>query len=237
MCARFTLSQADKDIMAAYSAKLANPFTPKQHIAITDTSLVITADQPDVLQPMHFSIVPHMAKDKKEFVKYSLFNSQSEEIMGKKLFRPLLLHHKTCLIPADGFVEWQLNGTNKDPFQIHLTDRDIFSFAGIWSRWIDPATKEPYNSFAIMTIKANPLVAWIHNNKRGKLITPDQARMPVILPKEDENLWLDKELAPADLLSLCKPYPAELMDARELSQRVNIERNDEGRLMYPQNSL
>jgi putative SOS response-associated peptidase YedK len=228
MCARFTLSQADKDIMAAYAAKLANPFTPKQHIAITDTSLVITADQPDELQPMHFSIVPHIAKNKKEFVKYSLFNSKSEEIMTKRLFRPLLVNHKTCLIPADGFIEWQTNGSNKDPFHIHLVDRDIFSFAGIWSRWVDPATKEPYNSFAIMTTSANPLVAWIHNTK---------FRMPVILPKEDEKLWLDKELAPADLLSLCKPYPAELMDARVLSQRVNIERTDDGRLVYPQNSL
>lgn len=227
MCARYILSKAEKELLDAYAAKLQGPFVPKEHVAITDTSLVMTADEPGVLQPMHFSIVPHMAKDKKEFMRYSLFNAKSEEILDKKLFRPLITNHKTCLIPAEAFIEWQTNGKNKDPFRIFVRDREVFSFAGIWSRWIDPVTKEPYNSFAILTTDANPLVAWIHNTKH---------RMPVILPKENEKLWLDKELSPADLLSLCQPYPADLMDAIPMSQRVNVERSEDGRLQYPRNS-
>ena len=237
MCSRYTLTKEDKEIAAAYNAKLENPFQPKKHIAITDTSLVIAADKPDLLQPMHFSIVPYYAKTKNELIKYSLFNTRSEDIYDSKTFRPLLVKNKTCLIPADAFIEWHTVGKAKDPYRIFVKDRSIFSFAGLYSRWIDPLTKESYFSFSIMTTNANQPVAAIHNYVQGKPVTPDKARMPVILEKKDEHLWLSSDIAPAEKLTLCKPYHDDLMDAIHVSSNMNIVKTESGEWALPQNSI
>lgn len=237
MCARYTLTKEDKEIAAAYSSKLVNPFTPKKHIAITDTSLVISADEPDILQLMHFSIVPHYAKTKNEYIKYAMFNTRSEDIFESKTFRPLLTNNKTCLIPADTFIEWHTVGKFKDPYKIFVKDRSIFSFAGLYSRWIDPISKEPYFSFSIMTTKANKPVAAIHNYVKGEPVTPDKARMPVILQKEDEHIWLSSDISPKEKLTLCQSYPDDLMDAIHISSNMNIVRTESGEWALPQNSL
>jgi putative SOS response-associated peptidase YedK len=227
MCARYTLSKEEKELQAAYAAKIPDGFLPQPHVAITNTSLVITSDMPDQFQKMHFEIIPHIAKEKKEFKKYSLFNAKAEEVMSKRIYRPLLVNHKTCIIPADGFIEWHTSHSGKQPYHIFIKDREIFSFAGLWSKWVDPATNDPYYSFAIMTTQANPFVAKIHNTKE---------RMPVILNKEDEQLWLSKDVPPAELLKLCRTYPNELMDAREMPKKVNVEKSENGDFQFPRNS-
>ena len=208
MCARYSLSKEDKALMKEYSYKITTPFTSNNNIAPTDLGLVITADQPDLIQAMHFGLVPYWAKDRK--IGASMLNAREEEIMEKRTYAPLVQKHKTCIILADGFYEWDKKSGQSIPYYFSLKDREIFAFAGLWSQWKNG--DEIYRSFTILTTESNEIVGKIHAPKY---------RMPVILAKEEEKLWLDKDLAPAELLKLCDQYPDELMDVWQVSTDVN----------------
>lgn len=203
MCARYSLDKSDKDILAAYSAVLKTPFAPDYNISITDTSLGITADLPDLIQPMHFQLVPWTAKSPKD-TKFT-FNARDDKIMNSNLWRPLFVKHKRCLVLADKFYEKDklMHPEEDQNYAFKLIDREIFAFAGLWSKWTgnDPSI-QPYYSFTIITTQSNNIVGEIH----------DKQRMPVILDKKDEDLWLSKDIAPEELLKLLLPYPDELME-------------------------
>lgn len=203
MCARYSLSKAEKEILAAYAAELQTPFAPDNNISITDSSLVITADEPNLIQAMHFQLVPWTAKSPKD-TKFT-FNSRDDKIMESNLWRPLFVKHKRCLVIADQFYEKDkvMHPEEDQNYAFKLRDRGIFSFAGLWSKWTgkEPGT-DPYYSFSIITTEANSTVGEIH----------DKHRMPVILSKKDEALWLSKDVAPDQLMQLLQPYPDELME-------------------------
>ncbi|RZK67916.1 MAG: hypothetical protein EOO85_24980, partial [Pedobacter sp.] len=135
MCARYTLTAEDKEILKAYPLEGIEGYQPDPNIAITDMGLVITADEPDRIQHMHFGIVPHNAVSNK--LTYDTWNIRLEEVMDKKTYRPLLIHRKTCLIISDGFIEWKEEADGKDPYHFTVVGRKekTFCFAGLWSQW------------------------------------------------------------------------------------------------------
>jgi SOS response associated peptidase (SRAP) len=86
---------------------------------------------------------------------------------------------RRCLVSADAFYEWQkIDAKTKQPFAIGMKDRSPYAFAGLWDRWRDPATKEPLETFTVITTDPNEVVEPLHN------------RMPVILPERDYDRWL-----------------------------------------------
>jgi putative SOS response-associated peptidase YedK len=109
---------------------------------------------------------------------------------------------RRCLVPADGYYEWQAREGRKQPYYIHMTDEQPFCFAGLWETW-QPPEAEAVHSCTIITTAANPLSAEVHH------------RMPVILPQADYAAWLDPtNREPAALLPLLLPYPPEAMSLR-----------------------
>jgi len=132
-------------------------------------------------------------------------------------------YRKRCLIPADGFYEWQKSGNGKQPFRIGLKNGEIFSMAGLYDTWITPGG-EKLSTCTVITTEPNRLMEPIHN------------RMPVILRPADEALWLERQPSshthgnhPSHLQSLkelLKPYPAEEMQAVPVSTTVNSVKND-----------
>ncbi|RYD87369.1 MAG: hypothetical protein EOP50_20865, partial [Sphingobacteriales bacterium] len=106
MCARYTLTAEDKEILKAHPLKGIEGYVPDANIAIRDKGLVITSDEPDRIQHMHFGIVPHDAPSNR--LTHETWNIRSEEVMEKKTFRPLLVHRKTCLVVSDGFIAGRL---------------------------------------------------------------------------------------------------------------------------------
>lgn len=210
MCSRYTLTKKEKDLLKAYQVKLPSAFEPNFNLAPTQEGLVITADEPDTAQKMHFGLVPYWAESKK--LDFSTLNARSEEVLTKKTYAPLLTHHKTCLVLADGFYEWDKKSGSPLPYRFELIERELFAFAGLWSQWKDPFTAELYRSFTIMTVKANATVGVVHDPK---------FRMPVILARNEEKLWLSKDLSIPDLLSLCDPYPDSDMKSFRVSTEVN----------------
>jgi putative SOS response-associated peptidase YedK len=210
MCARYTLTKKEKDLAKALEVIIPVDYAPNFNLAPTQNGLVITADEPGVAQHMHFGLVPYWAENTK--LNISTLNARSEEAMSKKTWKPLIEKHKTCLVIADSFYEWDRKTGKSIPWRFVLKDRDIFSFAGLWSQWKSKDGSLVYRSFSIMTTKANTIVGKIHDPKD---------RMPVILDKHDEKLWLSKDISTADLLSLCDTYPDEAMDYYRVSTDVN----------------
>jgi len=145
-------------------------------------------------------------------------NARAETLLERPLFRGAIAHGR-CIIPADGFYEWQgvPGRTAKQPIYIRRKDRAIFGFAGLYS-----VTRDGTASCAIVTTKPNALVAPIHD------------RMPVILAADVEDLWLDPTLIdPASGLECLQPCAADLLDAYPVSPRVSSPRYDEPSLTEP----
>lgn len=144
-------------------------------------------------------------------------NARAETLLERPLFRGSLARQR-CLIPADGFYEWQATGgRSKQPMYIHLRDGGMFAFAGLWT-W----SEELGPTYAIVTTRPNGVMAPIHN------------RMPALLRREHEELWLDPSVTdPAEVLSLLQPYPDELIEAHPVSLLVNNVRNQGPELVEP----
>jgi putative SOS response-associated peptidase YedK len=117
-------------------------------------------------------------------------------------------------VPCFGFYEWRKNDNGtKTPFFIHLKDKPFFAMAGIWDCWLDAENKE-FKSYAIITTAANETMAPIHT------------RMPVILSKDDEAVWLNKRTSADMLQDLLIPYRSESIEAYEISPDINNPKNN-----------
>ncbi|WP_162427879.1 SOS response-associated peptidase [Pontibacter pudoricolor] len=172
---------------------------------------VMTNVQPNSIQFFSWGLQPFWAKDAKA-VKRSI-NARAETLTEKPSFRNLL-KSKRCLVPADGFYEWQVTNHGKVPYRILLKNEELFSFAGLWDEWLDKSTGEVLHTYTIITTEANDLVKPIHD------------RMPVLLSPDAEELWLDEHQTQEELISLLKPYKADDMKAYPISQLVNSPTNN-----------
>ncbi|WP_256377882.1 SOS response-associated peptidase [Synechococcus sp. PCC 7502] len=147
---------------------------------------------------------------------FKLINARSETVSEKPSFR-YAFKHRRCLIPTDGFYEWQRvegSKTKKQPYFFGLKDANIFAFAGLWERWESPEG-DIIETCTILTTEANDVVRPIHD------------RMPVILDPKDYEIWLDPNLTSIDRLTpLLKPYPPEAMTAYPVSSNVNSPKNN-----------
>ncbi|MGI4728864.1 MAG: SOS response-associated peptidase [Janthinobacterium lividum] len=223
MCARFTITKDQKELLDAFTAKTIDPdYHENYNLAPTQLAPVIISQKPEAIQLFHFGLIPFWSKDKKS--SFSMMNARQETVLENKTYKPLMTHNKRCLVLADGFYEWKTEGKKKLPYRFTLLNREIFAFAGLWSQWKSEDKKEIYESFTILTTTPNEQVAKLHN------------RMPVILTKEEEKLWLSDEVPPKDLISLCDPYPAEEMAMYAVSTEVNKATNNHQDLILPMNS-
>jgi putative SOS response-associated peptidase YedK len=142
-----------------------------------------------------------------------LINARAETAADKPAFRRSL-RQRRCLVPADGFYEWQALPGRKQPFHFRMCDGRPFAIAGLWEQWQGPDGKA-VASCALLTTQANELVRPVHD------------RMPVILPPAAWDLWLDPRAQdPAALRPWLAPYFAEEMSACPVSTRVNNPRNE-----------
>lgn len=154
-------------------------------------------------------------RDQAEKMRAMTLNARSESAFEKPSFRKAMVSQR-CLIPADGFYEWQESGTRKIPWFIRLKNTDIFSFGGIWEKWLDE-NSEPVFTFSILTTEANSMMAEIHNTKK---------RMPLILLPEDEALWLDHSVSREELQKKMVPYPESGMEGWTISRLITARGTD-----------
>ena len=168
--------------------------------------LIFTNREPYKATPSTWGLVPNWVKDNKQRLQLwnKTLNARGETIFEKPSFRYAAKHNR-CLIYLDGFYEHHHFKGKTYPFFIHHKDNEPLPVAGLWSEWTDKETGEILNSFSIVTTKGNGLMTRIHNNPKLS-----ESRMPVILPKELEDIWL-KPIQNEDNLTeikhLIKPYP------------------------------
>ena len=143
-----------------------------------------------------------------------MINARAETLLDKRAFNKLVAQRR-CLIPADGFYEWRRHGDRKVPVWIHLKGKEPFAFAGLWDSWRNSGADTPLETFTIITTEPNALLRPIHN------------RMPVIFDTDTGKHWLKQSLESADRLkAVLRPWPAELMEAQDVSNLVNSPDND-----------
>jgi putative SOS response-associated peptidase YedK len=167
---------------------------------------------------MRWGLIPKWAKD--AAIASKLINARAETLSEKPAFREAFKRRR-CLIPADGFYEWQTLGKRKQAWHVKLQSGEPFAFAGLWDQWTAP-DGAPVRTCTIVTTTPNELMSQFHH------------RMPVILHPADEATWLDQALAdPERLLPLLGQYPAALMEAYPVSDLVNRVANDGPQLVLP----
>lgn len=219
MCGRYTLTTPPGTLQAAFDLhEMPQGVVPHYNIAPSQLVAVITNEPPRRLQFFRWGLIPSWATDPS--IGQRLINARAETLGSKPSFRNAL-RRRRCLVPADGFFEWQKSGRQKTPMYVRLTSRQPFAFAGLWETWQAPDA-EPVASCTIITTDANALVAAIHN------------RMPVILRPECYAAWLDPApREPADLGALLVPFPDELLEAFAVSPLVNSPANDRPECLTP----
>lgn len=108
-----------------------------------------------------------------------IINARSETLLEKPSFKKAFLQQR-CLVPANGFYEWDKSRKPSLPYDIHFENNASFAFAAIWDQWKDRKTGEVKETFALVTRAATSAVAAVH------------ARMPVIFRNINEmKKWLD----------------------------------------------
>lgn len=195
---------------------------PRYNIAPTQDVPVVINHGENVLAMLRWGLIPSWAKDIS--IGNKMINARAETLDEKTSFK-IPLQRKRCLIVANGFYEWKKESAGKKPYLITLKNQELFGFAGLWDTWQSPEGKT-INSCTIITISPNKLMESIHH------------RMPVILSKEGERFWLDSSITDMRFLkNLLLPYPAELMEAYEVSTLVNSPKNDVPECLQPVNTL
>jgi len=199
----------------------AEEWEPRFNIAPTQSVPIIRQHPKEPrrdLSRMHWGLVPSWARDASGAA--GMINARAETAANLPAYREGF-RLRRCLVPADGFYEWQSKGPKKQPFCTVINDDELFAFAGLWDRW-RTSDGRWIRSFCILTTTPNTVTSVIHD------------RMPVILPQEDYDLWLDPGMQNAAVAAdLLKPFDPKYMRCYPVSNRVNHVLNDDAECADP----
>lgn len=193
------------------------PAGVKRSYNISPTQLgavIVNRDGVNVLERMKWGFIPATAKDNNSVFRYKTYLAKSEGILNKPTWHESIRHSR-CLVPANGYYEWQQTPDGKLPFYIHPTDQDLFAFAGIYSSWTDPQG-ETWGTYAIVTT--------LHD--RG----PKQPfQRPVILSPRDEAEWLNPDAVDINTLyDTLRPISEDALQIYRVTPDVkNVKANSE----------
>jgi putative SOS response-associated peptidase YedK len=210
-------------------------FAPRYNIAPRQQApVIVRANGQTEAKLMRWGLIPSWSKD--ESIGDKLINARAETLTEKTSFKKPFASQR-CLVPADGFYEWQRSEHGgKTPFRFTMKDGGFFCFAGLWEKWIRPPKEQEFliddvgdvpqpsrvvETFTIITTTPNKMAAAIHD------------RMPAIIGPEHFDWWLDEDGKSDFLKGLLGPYPAEGMDCYRVSPLVNNAKNDSPECLKP----
>jgi putative SOS response-associated peptidase YedK len=224
MCFSVNVNLVKEELENRYGATFLDPdkYSPSYyyHAFGLPTVPAICSGKPDKIRLLKWGLIPSWIKsaDDANEIRFKTFNARAESIDVKPSFSSSF-KSKRCIIPVNGFFEWQHVGAKKIPWYIKSADDGIMSLAGLWDEWVDTDTGELSSTFSIVTTDANPLMAEIHNSAK---------RMPVILDKGTERKWIDIDVDKEAALNLLIPCRSEILSAYTIGDLVNrksIDRN------------
>jgi putative SOS response-associated peptidase YedK len=216
MCGRFVIIPDNLQARFDLIGNLVG-FKPNYNAAPSQLLPVITNDQQhNHLELMDWGLIPHWAKERK--TGYSMINARVETLLEKPTFKHAFRAHR-CIIPANGFFEWQTTESGKQPYYIFSNDQPILALAGIYDLWVDPESGQTTKTYSILTTAARGIMEKIHD------------RMPVILSKSDEQNWL-LETDETKLYDILKNNQTNLA-MYPISTLINSPKNNDVTLIQP----
>jgi putative SOS response-associated peptidase YedK len=219
MCGRYAITSAPEAIRRLFAYEDQPNFPARYNVAPTQpVPIVRQVDRKRRFALVRWGLVPSWVKDPRSFS--LIINARGESVLDKPAFRAAM-RRRRCLFPADGFYEWKTRSGRKTPYYVRPKAGGPMAFAGLWETWTGPNGEET-ESAAIVTTQANRTLARLHE------------RMPVIVPPEEFDFWLDA--ANVDSLmatALITPADEGLLEAYEVSPAVNHTANDTPVLLEP----
>jgi putative SOS response-associated peptidase YedK len=219
MCGRYTLVSNPEAIRALFRYAGQPNFPARYNIAPTQPIAVVRLfEGRREFALLRWGLIPGWVKDPRNFS--LLFNARGESVLEKPAFQSAM-RYRRCLIPFDGFYEWRQRGKRKQPYYIRARDGRPMAFAGLWESWMGPNGEE-METAAIVTTTANLQLAPLHH------------RMPVILPPEAFEPWLDHRNTDAETAAaLIAPAREDLLEVYPMSDAVNRAAKDSAELIEP----
>lgn len=228
MCGRFTLKTNPSEwgqlllpsLDMGSLASVTSDWQPRYNIAPTQSIIGLHAPSSSdtahahatiIARAFRWGLVPFWSDDLA--IGNRMINARSETLLEKPAFRTAMAKHR-CIIPADGYYEWQVQGKQKQPFWIHRNDQHVFGFAGLWDR-NRKATEQEIYSATIITAPATDALAPFHN------------RMPAILAGAALRAWLDPTTSAADAQELLNSHRELELEPTQVSTHVNNVRNED----------
>lgn len=211
MCGRF-IAKTDRSWQAFFTLKKPPPEFESYNVAPSQQIPVVRhADDGNECELMRWGLIPFFAHGVPG--SYSTINARAETVASSPAYRGAWKRSQRCLIPANGFYEWQEQAGNKQPWFIRLRDSELFGFAGLWDRSVT-AAGEAVLSCTILTLPASPFMAEIHNTRR---------REPAIVRPSEHAAWLAGDAQQAQ--QLLRSAAGGELQAWRVSRRVNSPRN------------
>jgi putative SOS response-associated peptidase YedK len=218
MCGRFVITSSPEALRQLFGYFEQPNFPSRYNVAPTQPIPVVFDDKGRHFRLMRWGLWPSWVKDPRKFT--LLINARAETIKEKPAFKNAI-RRRRCLIPADGYYEWQTIGGVKRPYFIHRRDGHPIGFAGVAESWIGPNGEE-VDTVAIVTAQASADLAALHH------------RVPVTINVSDFEFWLDCRSDEAvSVTPLMRGPDVGEFAWHEISSRVNHVANDDSQLILP----
>ncbi len=218
MCGRYLIISTPEAIRALFGFLEQPNFPPRYNVAPTQPIPIVRMwEGRRQFALVRWGLIPSWVKDPLRFT--LLINARSDSVNDKPAFRNAMKRRR-CLIPADGFYEWKEEGGRKRPYVVRPRDGGPIAFAGLWESWMGPNGEE-METAAIITTDANRSLRDIHH------------RMPVVVPTDAFDFWLDADVDATTAAALLVAAPENLFEAYEISLAVNRVANDGPHLIEP----
>lgn len=217
MCARYLQKNAAAAVAKLFEAQVNVPLDVRYNVAPTQVVPVLRRQSAGgyALDGLRWGLIPFWARD--ERIGARMINARAETVEEKPAFREAF-QGRRCVVPADGFYEWETVGKERLPSLVTRGDGEPMAFAGLWARWRPEAGAPALESFTILTC-APPADFTLHD------------RTPVILSEQDVARWLDPDAEAASLRALLAPLAG--LTVTPLGKRVNDVRNDDPACLAP----
>lgn len=219
MCGRYVIISAPEAIRRLFDYAEQPNFPPRYNIAPTQpVPVVVLENGTRHFRLMRWGLIPAWVKDPRAFS--LVINARSETVLDKPAFRNAM-RRRRCLLPADGYYEWQALSGRKQPFFIRPVDGQPMGFAGLAETWVGPNGEE-VDTVAIITTAARPEMSHLHH------------RVPVTIRPEDFSRWLDgNDVDAGEASTMLTAPPSGSLTWHEVMSAVNKVGNDDPRLIRP----
>jgi putative SOS response-associated peptidase YedK len=219
MCGRYLITSAPESFRRLFGYREQPNFPPRYNVAPTQpVPIVRLAEDERQFALVRWGLIPAWVKDPRRFS--LLINARCEAVTDKPAFRNAM-RRRRCLFPADGFYEWKVEQGKRRPYCVRPKGGEPIAFAGLWESWTGPNGEE-METAAIVTTAANRELAHLHD------------RMPVILPPEAFDLWLDcRRVDALTAAAMLVPARPGLLEAYEISPAINHAANEGPELIAP----